>query len=455
MHPFAFMATYVRKVSNHGKPAHTPLGRALKEYAGAKNRGKLLALLSPLSRAVQHSELLAQLVDTSAIYQPQSWNPTQAHQFLRDIPHFERAGLVVRVPDWWSSKTRRRPQVQMSIGETKPAALGMDALLDFKVELSLDGTRLTKREIAKLLASTEGLALVRGKWVEADSEQISEVLDRWQLLSQQARADGVSFGEAMRMLAGAPLATDAAESEEIARPEWSRVVAGKWLTNKLESLRSPERRAKIKAGAGLRAELRPYQRDGVHWLSSLRDLQLGGCLADDMGLGKTIQVLGLLALTKRRKSDKQEGHTDLLVVPASLIDNWRLEIERFAPQLKVLIAHPSVVPTRELGKLTVGEVDGHDAVITTYGTVMRTDWIKSHSWRNVILDEAQAIKNPVAKQTKAIRSLDSQWRLALTGTARRKPSWGSVVDLRLPQPWPARFGSTVQGPVQSDGFRPR
>ncbi len=83
----------------------------------------------------------------------------------------------------------------------------------------------------------------------------------------------------------------------------------------------PKQTAKIKAGAGLRAELRPYQRDGVQWLCTLRDLQLGGCLADDMGLGKTIQVLGLLSLTRLRKTAKGDHHVDLLVVPASLVDN--------------------------------------------------------------------------------------------------------------------------------------
>ena len=127
---------------------------------------------------------------------------------------------------------------------------------------------------------------------------------------------------------------------------------------------------------------------------------------------KTIQVLGLLSLSRGNR----EPGTDLLVVPASIVDNWRLEIERFAPQLKVLIAHPSHIPSPELKRLSRKAVDAHDAVITTYGTATRTKWMKSHTWRNVILDEAQAIKNPGAKQTKAVKALDSRWRLALTGT---------------------------------------
>ena len=131
-----------------------------------------------------------------------------------------------------------------------------------------------------------------------------------------------------------------------------------------------------------------------------------------MGLGKTIQVLGVLSLTRRNG----EPGTDLLVVPASLLDNWRLEIERFAPQLEVLVAHPSCIPSPELRTLSTQRVDAHDAVITTYGTAMRTEWMKAYGWRNVILDEAQAIKNPSAKQTQAVKALDSKWRLALTGT---------------------------------------
>jgi non-specific serine/threonine protein kinase len=252
--------------------------------------------------------------------------------------------------------------------------------------------------------------LIKGKWVEVDRDKLSEVLNQWRDVQMQARQGGVSFGEAMRMLAGAQINGDEGGIDD-ARPEWSEVVAGKWLSSKLDALRSPELRAEIDSGAGLDAELRPYQKVGVQWLATLRGLELGGCLADDMGLGKTIQVLGVLSLCRKR-----EKGTDLLVVPASLVDNWRLEIERFAPDLKVLIAHPSRIPSAELKKLPARQVEGHDALITTYGTVMRSAWMKEFPWRNVILDEAQAIKNPGAKQTKAVKALQSSWRLALTGT---------------------------------------
>lgn len=410
-HPFAFMATYVHKVSKQAKPQHLPLGEALTQYAGAKNRKKLLALLAPLSRAAERSELVAELVATRDIYHPLSWTAQEAHRFLCEITLYEQAGLVVRIPDWWSARSRPRPKVSVSVGGRVPSALGMDALLDFDVALTLDGNKLTEREAEELLAAGNGLVLIKGKWVEVDRERLTQVLNRWREVQSQAEGGGVSFAAAMRMLSGVG---DDVGGDDVggARPEWSEVIAGKWLSGKLDELRSPGLRADIANDAGLDAELRPYQKLGVQWLSTLRGLELGACLADDMGLGKTIQVLGVLNLSRRRK----EAGTDLLVVPASLVDNWRLEIERFAPELTVLVAHPSRLAPAQLQKLSKKRVEAHDVVITTYGTVTRTPWMKEHPWRAAILDEAQAIKNPSANQTKAVKALRSKWRLALTGT---------------------------------------
>ena len=437
--PFAFIATYVHKVSKQATPQHLPLGRALEEYAGARNRQKLLALLSPLSRAAEQSAFVRELVDAGDIYHPLSWTPADAHRFLSEIPLYEQAGLVVRMPDWWSARNRPRPKVSVALGGQAPSTLGLDALLDFDVRLTLDGEDLSQEEIASLLAASEGLVLIRGKWVEVERDQLRAVLDQWRDVQRQARADGVPFGEAMRMLAGVAVDGGGSNGLDDIRPEWSEVVAGKWLGERLDALRSPELRAEIDAGAGLRATLRPYQKLGVQWLWTLRGLALGGCLADDMGLGKTIQVLALLSLCRRGK----ERGTDLLVVPASLIDNWLLEIERFAPGLKVLIAHPSRIPSPELKKLRRKAVAAHDAVITTYGTAMRTEWMQSHDWRNVILDEAQAIKNPAAKQTRAVKALDSRWRAGADGHAGREPPGRPVVDLRLPEPGAARLGQAL------------
>jgi non-specific serine/threonine protein kinase len=165
-------------------------------------------------------------------------------------------------------------------------------------------------------------------------------------------------------------------------------------------------------GPALKAQLRPYQREGVRWLWWLNRLGLGGCLADDMGLGKTVQVLALLLLLKR----EGDRGPHLLVVPASLIANWQSEIARFAPGLRTFIAHPSALPSKALAALSAQRLEGVDVVITSYGTLTRLPWMAERPWSLVVLDEAQAIKNPGAQQTRAVKALQSRARLALTGT---------------------------------------
>ena len=417
-HPFAFIATYVRELSKQAKPQYVPLSRALQEYSGARNTNKLLALLAPLQRAAERSKLIRELVDSGDIYHPLAWTAKDAHSFLCEVERFEQAGVVVRLPDWWSAAKRPRPVVSVTLGRGAPSRLGMDAMLDFDVALTLGGKRLTTGEVSALLAATDGLVLIKGRWVEVDEGRLRQTLEHWRSVQAQAEAGGVSFAQAMRLLSGTDLADPAADGIEEARPEWSEVVAGEWLVAKLGALRSPDIRGEIDRDAGIEGTLRPYQKIGVQWLWTLNSLQLGGCLADDMGLGKTVQVIALFSLLRRRRTAGKNASptADLLVVPASLLENWRAEIARFAPRLRVLIAHPSRIPTRDLERLPIRELDAHDVVITTYGTLPRTRWMKDHPWRGVVLDEAQAIKNPSAQQTRAVKALQAQWRLALTGT---------------------------------------
>jgi superfamily II DNA or RNA helicase len=401
--PFAFLATYARQVPGRKDAQHVPLSHALKEYAGARNKRQLLALLSPLQRAAEHSELMQELVATGDIYHPLAWTPRDTYAFLREIPKLEAAGLVVRLPNWWKARRPPRASVSVTVGDGRPSALGLHTLLDFDVRVTLGGQTLVQAEIDALLAASDGLVLIKGAWVEVDAEKLGQVLAQW----QEVAAGGVSFAEASRLLAQA----DDHPADD-ARPEWSEVVAGRWLGDQLDALRSPQVNEAIAKGAGLRATLRPYQQAGVQWLWTLHGLGLGGCLADDMGLGKTIQVIALLSMLKTTAAPE----VDLLVVPASLLENWRSEIERFAPHLRALIAHPSTMPAARLKALTSAELEPYDLVITTYGTVHRTPWMQEHAWRCLVLDEAQAIKNPGARQTKAIKELRSRWRLALTGT---------------------------------------
>jgi non-specific serine/threonine protein kinase len=412
-HPFAFLATYAVRAGAGGTVQHRPLARALEESSARGDRQALLHLLVPLQRAAEQTVWLAELVDSGAIYQAMAWTPAEAHRFLRAIPVLEAAGLVVRVPDWWRPRRPPRPEVTVRVGEKKPSALGMDALLDFSVGVALGDETLTAAEVRRLLASSDGLVRLRGQWVELDRERLGEVLAHWDRVRRQAEAGGLSFLEGMRLLAGAARTED--EAAALAASQgWSRVEAGAWLARTLETLRGPAGLAAADPGADLRGTLRPYQKVGVSWLAFASSLRLGVCLADDMGLGKTIQVLGVLLLHKRRTRGGDPPH--LLVAPASLLANWQAEIERFAPSLATLVAHPSAMPARELAELGDADLGSTDLVITTYGTLARAEALRAREWSLAILDEAQAIKNPGARQTQAVKALKSRARIALTGT---------------------------------------
>ncbi|PYN59287.1 MAG: ATP-dependent helicase, partial [Candidatus Rokuibacteriota bacterium] len=149
-HPFAFLATYAVRAGAGGKVQHRPLARALEESSARGDRRALLHLLVPLQRAAEQVPWLAELVGSGAVYEAMAWTPTEAHRFLQAIPVFEAAGLVVRVPDWWRARRPPRPEVAVRVGEKKPNALGMDALLDFSVAVALGDERLTDAEVRQL-----------------------------------------------------------------------------------------------------------------------------------------------------------------------------------------------------------------------------------------------------------------------------------------------------------------
>ncbi len=410
--PFAFLATYTTRLSAHAKAQHLPLGQALREYAGAANKDRLLSLLLPVQRASESCPWLKAMVDAGEIFHPLRWRPSEAMQLLRDVPQLESAGVVVRTPATWQANRPPRPQVTAKVGGKVLSGVGQNALLDFRMEVTLDGETLTAAEVRELLAKSDGLALVRGRWVEVDRERLSRMMEYFGEAERIAAEKGLSLREAMRMLAGADVAADGESAASEA--DWAQVVAGPWLAETLKGLRSPEGLAGIDPGSALHGTLRPYQQVGVRWLYLLAKLGLGACLADDMGLGKTIQILALLLVL--RKQNGGERQPSLLVAPASLLANWASEMERFAPSLNSLIAHPSALSSTDLMTLAPGRLQDVDLVITSYGSLLRIPWIAEASWRLVVIDEAQAIKNPDAKQTRIAKKLKAQAKFALTGT---------------------------------------
>jgi non-specific serine/threonine protein kinase len=418
-HPFAFMATYASELSSQGRIQHEPLGRALAQYAGAKNKSLLLSLLSPIQKAAERSALAKELVESGDVYGALAWTPREAYRFLREIPLFEESGLVVRVPDWWNAKRPPRPTVNVKVDAGQVSQLGAAALLEFSVAAALDGEPLSEAELQGLLNAQSGLVSLKGKWVEVDPGKLSEALKHWKQVERQAREGEISFFEGMRLLAGVTLAGDADAKLAEETRHWTGVIAEESLEKVLHDLREA-RSVEEARPAGCKAELRHYQAAGAHWLRLVTRLGLGACLADDMGLGKTLQVIALLLHVKNENSarDKQPAprpRASLLVVPASLIANWKSELARFSPSLVSLIAHPSETPASADIQAAI-EKGTHDLVITSYGMLTRLSWIGQRTWNLVILDEAQAIKNSATRQSRAVKELKAAARVALTGT---------------------------------------
>ena len=404
--PFAFLATYTTRLSAMARAQHVPLGQALREYAGANARDQLRALLTPVQRAAASCAWLAELVDSREIFHPLRWTPADALRLLRDAAALEAAGVVLRMPAGWGGARPPRPQATATVGARPPAGLGTDALLDFRASVSLDGAPLTETELDDLLDGVDGLRLLRGRWIEVDRHQLRDTIDRLRAAARAAQG-GIGFAEALRALAGAGITNDTQD----AVPNTARIVAGPWLAETLAGLRSPAGLAAVDPGPELHGQLRPYQTVGLRWLHLLSQLHCGACLADDMGLGKTVQIIALLLVARR-----QNHCTSLLVVPASLLGNWTDELGRFAPSLRVVIAHPSAMAAAELTADQPLPLTDVDLVLTSYGTLSRAPWLTAVRWRLAIVDEAQAIKNPGARQTRAVKALNAQARIALTGT---------------------------------------
>ena len=406
--PFAFLATLARSRGADGRVQHQPLGDALLGLASdPAGRQRLLA---PVARAAARDPTLGALLDSHELFHAVAWTAREAHAFLRVVPALAGAGIDARVPAWWQAEDMQ-PQVRVQIGSREPA-LGLSALLDFQLRYFIGDDELTAEEWREMMQGEAGLHRLRGRWVELEPERHAEALRHWQGAEAAAAKVALGFAEGMRLLAGLPR-DSLAEATPV---RWTVARPGPWLASLLAALQSPSGNAEADPGPALHGVLRPYQRDGVAWLWLLTRLGLGGCLADDMGLGKTVQVIALLLLMQQRGV----AGPHLIVLPASLLGNWRAELERFAPGLRVHVAHRGA-----------GEVDSPpdftriDVMLTTYGTLLRQEWLQAQAWGLVALDEAQAIKNPQAKQTRAVKALRSRHRLVLTGT----PVENALVDL--------------------------
>lgn len=387
--PFAFLATYATK-DNRERINHKPLQYALVEYQ--TEREKLLKLLACLNRAAEKSDFVREAVESGEMFHPLKLTAQEAYKFLKEIPVIEEAGILCRIPNWWK---RQAMQVSMnvSLGDEQPSFMGFDAVLSMTPHLEVDGTPLTREDIELLLKQTEGLAYLKGKWVEVDHGRLEQLLTK-----MDEPEEGMTFLQALR---GKP-------AEMLPEDEGTVISNGKWLAELLQKLRKPETMRKVRVPASVHAQLRPYQKNGFTWLNYMNELGFGACLADDMGLGKTLQVLTFLEKLRKGSGQKRV----LLIVPASLLGNWKRETEKFVPDMPVHILHGGGAAA------LAEELRSKEAFlfITTYGMTVKVKEFAEQTWDCLILDEAQAIKNPTAKQTHAIKKIPSRMRLAMTGT---------------------------------------
>ncbi|MEN1990185.1 DEAD/DEAH box helicase [Paenibacillus hubeiensis] len=354
------------------------------------------------------------------------------------VPRLQKAGVTVLMPSRWTRSGKRRAGLRLQMlgsgterAPGSPSALGMEQLVAFKAEPMLDGKPVTAEELAALAEATVPYIMFRGEWIEVDTKEIRQVLRYMKKEEEQY----MPLSEWLHLVAGEGedaawkgLSVFGAESEGLL----SFLLDGQVLRS-IEPRTVPEE---------LHGELRPYQERGYQWLSAMRELGFGVCLADDMGLGKTIQVITCLLDLKheekqmaaeeaneqdnlgmgddglRERTDSafsgQEGSPALIVCPTSLLGNWQRELKRFAPDLSLYIHHGG---QRLHGEAFRAEAGGHDIVLTTYHLAGRDgpDLASLH-WSTVVLDEAQYIKNYRTKQAQSVMRLSAPHRIAMTGT---------------------------------------
>ncbi len=330
-----------------------------------------------------------------------------AYSFLREsAPLLEANGFGVVVPAWCRGGSRRlglRLQLEAaspsSPGSPDSPLLGLDALVEYRWRVALGDDLLSDDEFHRLCHSSRPLVRFRGQWIDARPKALRTAL---RFIERQLTGR-ITLFQALRLSVGG--------QDRTGLPVIGLDATG-WLGDALDNIGSSTQTAHaVPQPPAFRGQLRPYQVRGLSWLTFLDRFGLGGCLADDMGLGKTIQLIALLL---HERGQNESVGPSLLVVPMSLVGNWQRELARFAPSLRVMVHHGA---ERLSGDAFVAEVARHDAVISTYALTHRDfEHLAKVDWHRVVLDEAQNIKNPSAKQTAAIRSLRTNRRLALTGT---------------------------------------
>ncbi len=392
-------------------------------------------LLQQLARAARICPVIDRALQESA---PTELDLTtrQAYEFLRELrPLLIEQGFAVECPEWWDSPMSRfgaRLHVDSEpievlgdasgpgVASAAGARVGLDTFVNYRWQIALGETALSLKEFERLAAQRAPLVRVRGQWVEIRQEDVRAAVK----FIKENPGGKIRAAEAIRL-------AYAWDAEQTGMPI-TGVSATGWMSSLLGT--AEESLPMLEQPREFHGALRPYQLRGVSWLSFLDRFGLGACLADDMGLGKTVQMLALLQQEREaaQAAGAERPGPTLIIVPMSVVGNWSREAGRFAPALRVLIHHGA---ERHSGEALREAARAADVTLTTYALAHRDrDELARVEWARVVLDEAQNIKNPGAKQSRAVRSFHAPRRVALTGTPvenRLSELW-SIMDFCNP-----------------------
>ena len=349
-----------------------------------------------------------------------------AYAFMRQhAPLLDQAGFGVLLPAWWREPKARlgvrlqvRPGGEAIIGS---GLLGMEGLVAYDWVVAIGDETLSTEEFEEIARMKVPLVRVRGRWVELRPEEMEKAIAYFK---GRVRGGEMALGDALRMGLGL-------ERSEVGL-EVTGVEGEGWVGDLLGRLRGNTRLPTVRTPRALKGVLRPYQRRGLSWLAFLDRFGLGACLADDMGLGKTIQIMALLLHERTGRKRESPLAPTLIISPMSVVGNWCRELERFAPSLHVMVHHGL---SRLSGDAFVKAVSGVDIVLSTYSLANRDEEVLAQvEWHRIVLDEAQNIKNRAAKQTRAIKRLPADRRVAMTGTPveNRLAELWSIMDFLNP-----------------------
>ncbi|MBI5036673.1 DEAD/DEAH box helicase [Candidatus Micrarchaeota archaeon] len=426
--------------------APEPPGTAwlLQQFLQSKSDPSLLhpldGRLPPAQAAIAaQKRTAAEKVSTFAGKATAALDAKQAHEFLAENAYaLQDAGFTVQIPRGLKIGVPSQLRVGLVLNNNLLAAgrNNDSKLFTFDYRLAIGDTVISEEEFRAIAAAKAPLVSVKGKWVEINPEEVRKLENALAKAGEIASLpQAVQFGFAA-----------AAEGLDTAFISDKRA-----FHSAFELLDESGCFSVLEPPKGFCGELRPYQKRGAGWLDFLGGMGLGALLADDMGLGKTVQVIAYA--TKLAG----QGETPVLVVcPTSVITNWAREFARFSPKTRVKIHHGSDRSGNQGFRKEAGQAD---VVITSYALAWRDEEeLDSVKWAAVVLDEAQNIKNPLAKQSRRVKNIPAKYRIALTGTPienRLSDMW-SIMEFLNPgflghwQQFKERFAKPIESKADEE-----